>query len=100
MNEIAMERPLRREDFLPLVGSSVVVAASGHEATVEILEASALASPSPRNEPFRLIFRSSPNWRAAQGIYRMQHPRLGPLDLFVVPVGPDGTGLCYEAIFN
>ena len=35
-----------------------------------------------------------------QGTFRYEHPVHGPLDLFTVPVGPDGQGMCYEIIFN
>lgn len=35
-----------------------------------------------------------------QGMLRMQHGALGVLDVFAVPVGPDGRGMCYEVIFN
>jgi hypothetical protein len=35
-----------------------------------------------------------------QRIYRLEHEQMGPLELFIVPVGPDGDGLGYEAIFT
>jgi hypothetical protein len=30
----------------------------------------------------------------------MEHEEIGAFDIFLVPIGPDEEGLCYEAIFN
>ena len=51
--------------------------------------------------PFTLTLRD-PGARTAlaQGTFRFEHPTRGTLDLFTVPVGPDGEGMCYEIIFN
>ena len=35
-----------------------------------------------------------------QGTYKVEHEKLGTLEIFLVPIGPDKEGLCYEAIFN
>jgi hypothetical protein len=37
---------------------------------------------------------------APQGIYRLELPERGHAELFVVPIGPDGDGMRYEAVFN
>jgi hypothetical protein len=37
---------------------------------------------------------------AVQQIYQVEHPTLGSFELFLVPVGPDEQGMCYEAVFN
>ena len=92
---------LNLEDFLPLVGSEIDVDANGQRARLQIKEASAIKSPSPRaTTPFHLILRSDSNWRAPQGMFQLQHPSLGAIELFAVPIGPDGEGFCYEIIFN
>jgi hypothetical protein len=92
---------LRLEDFLPLVGDLVELDAGGRHGTVEIKEAALLPSPSPRSQPpFHVMLRSPPEWNAGQGIFRLHHPQLGALDVFAVPTGPDGSGFCYQIIFN
>jgi hypothetical protein len=92
---------LRKEDFEPLVGQNVKVTAGSLSAELEVAEATALKSPSPRaTPPFRVILRSREGWRAPQGMFRIAHPTLGDLELFAVPIGPDGQGLCYEILFN
>jgi hypothetical protein len=55
----------------------------------------------PRAEPFALTFTGPPQPLLEQRTYRLEHPVLGPLDIFIVPVGTDESGaLCYEAVFN
>lgn len=53
-------------------------------------------------ECFSLLFRGSSKAPLKQGTYRLRHPKLGAVALFVVPVNqplPDG-GAHYEAIIN
>jgi hypothetical protein len=57
-------------------------------------------STSPRMEQFSLVFRGPMTPVLAQGIRNMEHATLGKLQLFLVPIGPDGSGMCYEAVFN
>jgi len=96
-----MLEKLRKEDFEPLIGQKIKVGAGAASAELEVAEASELKSPSPREAPpFRVILRSHEGWRAPQGMFRVEHPTLGDLELFVVPIGPDGKGLCYEILFN
>jgi hypothetical protein len=35
-----------------------------------------------------------------QAIYRLEHPALGAMDVFLVPVGRGAEGVRYEAVFN
>ena len=52
----------------------------------ELAEANALPqSPGAPREPFSLIFTGP---AVAQGVYALEHPELGTLELFLVPVGP------------
>lgn len=51
-------------------------------------------------ESFSVLFRAPPNWRYPQTTYRVSHSRLGELSMFLVPVGPDESGMQLEAVFN
>lgn len=52
-------------------------------------------------EPFSLTFRAeSPRFYLPQGIYQLDHGHHGELHMFLVPLGPDEKGMCFEAIFN
>jgi hypothetical protein len=55
---------------------------------------------SERREPFSILFRGPRDPALPQKIYPFEHPDLGPFDLFIVPIGPDKSGMLYEAIFN
>jgi hypothetical protein len=35
-----------------------------------------------------------------QQIYRMRHPRLGEVGIFMVPIAQSRDGFIYQAIFN
>ncbi len=55
---------------------------------------------SPRLDNFSLIFRGPQSPFVPQGSYRVNHQKLGELTIFLVPIGVDGAGLQYEAVFN
>lgn len=53
-----------------------------------------------KREPFSLLFRAATReLQLPQQIHPLEHPQLGRLELFMVPLGPDATGMRYEAIF-
>ena len=55
---------------------------------------------SERQKQFSLRFLGPMEAPILQGIYRLDHDTLGSLDLFLVPIARDNTGVSYEAIFN
>lgn len=56
---------------------------------------------SPRQQPFSLLFLGPVSRQyLLQRIYRLEHDQLGGLDLFLVPLGPEGGRMRYEAVFN
>ena len=60
------------------------------------------ATPAPiaGRRPFSVVFRAPPGMPLPQRIYRLEHDELGTLDMFLVPIGPDADGMCYEAVFS
>src|SRR5829696_8766336 len=54
----------------------------------------------PRKQPFSLLLVGPIRPMLQQAIYLLEHPTLGALDLFLVPIGPDKRGMRYEAAFN
>lgn len=52
------------------------------------------------HEAFSVIFRGENNPVLDQQIYRIKHDTLGDMELFIVPIGPDDKGMCYEAVFS
>lgn len=50
--------------------------------------------------PFSLLFHAADGRHAPQQIFTVQHPELGELPLFLVPLGPDERGMRYEAVIS
>ncbi|MBA2691313.1 MAG: hypothetical protein H0U65_02310 [Rubrobacter sp.] len=51
-------------------------------------------------KPFSLVFRGPKDIPLSQRTYEVEHEGIGAFALFLVPVGPDGEGMGYEAIFT
>ncbi len=88
-----------RSAFAGCVGNTFRIRASEDRAeTVTLIEVQELRSSGPR-EQFSVIFRGDQGDHLPQKTYRMEHEKLGPMDLFLVPVGPDDEGMLYQAVF-
>ena len=88
------------EMFSGLVGSRFLMRyGEDQTAELELLSATDVGS-SERQLQFSLVFLAPQTAPVAQGIFRLEHDTLGALDLFLVPIALDNTGLSYEAIFN
>jgi hypothetical protein len=72
---------------------------SSSPAEIELIEVMEARS-TPRQQQFSLFFRGPLEYFLPQGTYHMEHEKLGPLDLFIVPVGKEQEGFRYEAVFN
>ena len=80
----------------------------GEVLELELIEARPIGQrpPSDRDggtrRAFSLIFRGPRGRLLSQRIYPIEHPGLGTLGIFLVPLGPEGDpdGLHYQAIFN
>ncbi len=88
---------LAPEHFDSLIGHRFAV--NGTDGVLQLLSVERLKSPSPRTQPFSLIFTSTTH-RLTQATFRLAHPGLGEIDVFVVPLQPDARGPLYEAVFN
>ncbi len=51
-------------------------------------------------QPFSLTFEAPPEPALPQSIYRLEHPQLEAMDIFLVPVARTAAGLHYEAVFG
>ena len=56
--------------------------------------------PSHGRVPFSLLFHSTDGRHVEQQIFTLSHPDLGEFPLFLVPLGPDGSGMRYEAVIS
>jgi len=95
---------LETADFAPHVGGTFGLRLpSGETLELTLLQVDAHPHlpPAPaRGQGFSVVFRSARPGHLPQGIYRLDHERMGTLELFLVPIGPRDGGMCYEAVFN
>lgn len=78
------------------------LAAAGEAAPLALHVDSVNALPPHRLRaaPFSLILRGPAAPLLPQGTYALRHPRLGPIELFLVPIARDAQGVRYEVTFN
>jgi hypothetical protein len=94
-----------KEDFAPHLESLFTLHVVGQALPLRLASVTGLTYPSPRfaqegrRQPFSLHWRGPISPWTRQGTYRLEHPVLGEMELFIVPLGPDGDGMQYEAIF-
>lgn len=70
---------------------------------LELAEAQTMgaAPKGDKRHAFSLVFRCDDPEPLPQQIYTVRHDDLGELELFLVPVGPDGDAeMRYEAVFT
>src|SRR5690349_21851060 len=51
-------------------------------------------------ERFSLYFQGPGDVMLNQGTFTFEHPEMGELQLFTVPIGRDERGVQYEVVFN
>jgi hypothetical protein len=89
--------------FAEVVNTRFRVRATHQRATLTLVEVNSLTPTSaaaPHQECFSLLFRNSRRQPLPQDTYRMEHPRLGAFDLFLVPAAHDEGQLEHVAIIN
>ena len=88
--------------FSPFVGRRFDVTAAQGVVALELIEAKMLrtSQDAPRQDPFSLVFKAGKDCELWQGPVTLEHESMGPLDLFLVPIGEDQEGRYFEAIYN
>jgi hypothetical protein len=92
---------LKLATFEPLLHACFGVRVGSSQLELELIEVKSLgAARPPLREPFSLIFRGPREPSFKQGSYPLEHAAIGEQRLFLVPLGPDATGMQYQAIFT
>ena len=86
--------------FEPHVGSAFATDAEPAQIDLVLESVTPLGDRPGGREPFSLLFRGPPQPVLTQAIHRLEHPSLGVLEIFVVPMAPAGGASRYEAIFT
>jgi hypothetical protein len=96
---------LTADDFRPHLQAAFRVDGPGGPVDLVLVDVEALAPnavPAAAQRPgfwIHLIGPGGPDY-LRQGTFTVHHPVLGPMDIFLVPLGPHDGGMRYEAIFN
>jgi len=56
--------------------------------------------PESIREPFSIAFVAGRPLQLPQGTYKMRHPQLGEMEIFLVQVAADQTSSTFEAVLN
>jgi hypothetical protein len=95
---------LQCNDFVPYLNQAFTIHLEGIEPIGLELVLAAEKGPGSYpgvRRPFSLQFLGPVSTRyLLQHMYRLEHPEMGVLDLFLVPLGPDAGRMRYEAIFG
>jgi hypothetical protein len=105
---------LKIGDFAPHIGSVFEMQSPPGVVSLKLAKAAAngLAVPAgvkgPNGEEikaregggFTLQFVAPESSRLKQGNYQIEHPKLGTLEIFLVPTGPLAGGFGYHAVFG
>jgi hypothetical protein len=95
---------LTLDHFTALVGETFRVQLGGDTQVdlvlSEVTALSAATTGTDKRNPFGLVFRHPGRRILPQSVYALEHPKLGRLEIFIVPIGPDAGGMRYEAIFT
>lgn len=95
-----MSERLDAGDFEQHLGQSVAFSADGLSFEADIKQVDRLKQQAGQaRQPFSVIFSAVQTQAYAQKIYTMRHPEIGDRMIFLVPIGPDQNGMCYEAVF-
>lgn len=98
MDDLTIDR------FLPYLHQVFTIVLEGGDPypleLVQVTEIGAAPGPGYRR-PFSLIFRNPDKTvYLPQRTYHLEHESAGSLDLFIVPLGPDTSGMQYQAIIS
>jgi hypothetical protein len=93
---------LTLEDFSPHLNDEFTIEENGQKIVLKLIEAKPLGNKASvsKRDPFCLTFAGDPRLRGPQRIYSLQHPNLGILEIFLVPLQPDATVSRFEAVFT
>ena len=89
------------DHFSPHLGQPFDALVDDGATPLELISATpAGRTDAARRQGFSLVFRGAKSPTMLQRMYKLVHPDMGEMDIFLVPIGPDESGMRYEAIFN
>ncbi|HYD13691.1 MAG TPA: hypothetical protein VEC11_12660 [Allosphingosinicella sp.] len=91
-------RPVRIGDFEHRLGKTFIVSAGGHNVPIILRACQALPGSKRDGGAFRLEFSGPLNPQLGQGTFavNIDHDQYA---IFIVPLGPGGRSMRYEAVY-
>ena len=104
VSDITRLETLTKDSFLPATGEHFVLRLpperGSHTLDLTLVEVASNGMRGHGREQFSLHFLGPQEPVLPQMIYRLENPRLGVLEIFLVPIARDAAGVTYEAIFT
>jgi len=91
---------LTADDFEPCKGEAFQVTTARGVLALALVDVRRLGPALRDGGAFSLTFQSAPGPFVPQATYPIAHPKLGTLEMFIVPLGPKNGGNQYEVIFT
>lgn len=91
-----------RATFTPYIGETFEAVFPDGRLAFTLAEVRSLgtARPGATRDPFTLTFHAPLKYRYPQHMYRLEHPTLGAMEVFLVQVGVDANSALIDAAFN
>ncbi len=100
MAEMSEIDRLTSEHFEARRNGPVTLEAGGETMALTIAEINAMGTSSREGGAFSVVFRGPRGPVVEQAIHRLTFGADERADIFLVPLGPDGDGMLYEAVFT
>jgi hypothetical protein len=91
---------LTAASFQPRVQDTFTVSTPAAALPLVLTEVQELGSAGINRSPFSLQFDGPLRPILPQAIYQLENPTMGALEIFLVPLGPRGGSMRYEAVFT
>ena len=88
-----------RDAFFACLNTSFHLGEPGQDVGLLLTQVSEMKT-SHAAQTFSILFHGPQECFLPQRIYRLAHPKLGEIDLFLVPVAEQAGGFVYQAVFN
>jgi hypothetical protein len=91
---------LRIGDFTPHLDEVFEMKTAGGVVALKLAKVAPAGDSGRAGGAFSLIFVAPKGPWLQQAIYPVQHPALGAMEIFLVPIGPMRDGNGYQAVFT
>jgi hypothetical protein len=91
---------LKLDDFAPHLDTVFDMQLPTGAIPLKLVKAAPAGDSGRAGGAFSLLFTTASGAWLPQAIYLVEHPTLGAMEIFLVPIGPESGGNGYQAIFT